>query len=306
LLTRIILIGAGRRVVEDILPALVANGISQFEIIILRKKHRVLEDFKNIKIITSCSDLENEIFSEKVILISSIPQLETVSAIENVLKFVSPNLVLIDTPVSAIAPQVGQLASTNDFSLKVLEDGSLIPWLGMLNSELSPRPRFYLSYRAFYLYHGMASFRKILSRQPLKVLSILNGRIIYTYRSNKSILQIGHKDYSRGRFFWIQNRRIFYLGTKLRWQRILKRTNLRELISTETFLTIISSTQKMNLDSEVLFDNPIKYMLIWKRIGLYEGFKNLLDLDINEFSNLEVAVKNEIACNGNLGFRTNI
>jgi hypothetical protein len=54
--------------------------------------------------------------------------------------------------------------------------------------------------------------------------------------------------------------------------------------------------KKFDLDADSLFENPIKYMHEWKRIGLYLGLSDLISGGEIVFHNLKIAISNELIC----------
>lgn len=298
---KIIVLGAGKRVRNDILPALVANGILEKDMFIIRKNYAILDDFPKIKVINDYNALKFENFSENTILVSSIPQSETIVALNRILRIVTPTTILIDTPVFKIAESIQNIKHEYGIHVNLLEDGGLIPWLDVFTKTKLMETRFFLSYRAFYLFHGVSSFRKIIGEYNFRGRSMLQGRIIHLSNDRgRDILQLGYRDYAKGRFFWFWNKKIVYLGLELKWAKMFRRISLKDILSDEDYFEFYQLIEKFNLDPDSLFDNPIKYMHDWKRIGLYIGFKNLFDGNINIFPNLKAGVSNELICDNYL------
>ena len=125
--------GAGKRVRNDILPALKAIGISEKDLLIVRKNYATLDDFPKIKVITDYKFLELEDIAKNIILISSIPQSDTITALSKFLKIITPKAVLIDTPIFDIAKYVQAAMNEHGIEINILEDGGLIPWLNVFN-----------------------------------------------------------------------------------------------------------------------------------------------------------------------------
>ena len=289
--------GAGKRVRNDILPALKAIGISEKDLLIVRKNYATLDDFPKIKVITDYKFLEFENIAKNIILISSIPQSDTIAALSRLLKIVTPKAVLIDTPIFDIAKYVQATMNEHGIEINILEDGGLIPWLNVFNQTKLVRTRFFLSFRAFYLFHGVSSFRNIIGEYKFGGHSLLHGRILYCHNDKRRhILQIGSRNYANGRFFWIMNKKIVYLGAELKWAKIFSRITLKDIIPNEYYLELYQIAKKFDLDADSLFENPIKYMHEWKRIGLYLGLSDLLNGGEIVFHNLKIAISNELIC----------
>ena len=290
-----VLVGAGRRVQIDILPSLLAAGILQSEILILRKKKLPLVNFNDVNVIIDFSDMGKFEFEDKCILIINVDQKIVVSVLQNVLTYIDPSFVFIDTPINRVASEVDQIANTKGLDLRVIEDGFLIPWLPLFNRHFLTQNFFAISYRAFYLFHGVASFRQLIGNNFFSGRSFFKGKIfLCSNKDSGKIMQFGSKDYSNGRFFWFFKGKLFYVGKKIKHDGILKRVEVTDFVTESDSQLFSNYAMLLGIDFKKLMDNPIESMREWKRIGLYMGFESILVNNINSFPDTKQIVENEI------------
>ena len=279
--SRILILGAGERVKQDLLPVLASLEYQESNVLLIRKSGNQLLDFPQFEC-TKMDEIKLRRFNPQLI-ISCLPTDSTIPVIEEVLKFTSPRHLFVDTPVTRIYDDLVKIRVAE--GIYILEDNHLVFFSNQLiRSKIKPRIVFVRN--AFYDYHGVAllsvTFGK-LSKLFIKI-RFRNFIFLLFMVGRTLVIWIGPRNYSRGRLYFfksILNVRFFQeykLNTEFisEWARNYIRENL-DPITTESILN----------------SNPIRYMPFWKRMALGEYLEKFLSNGENHFLTLDQAISNE-------------
>ena len=287
-LNRILIIGAGNRVVNDVIPALGAIEFNLSKIIIVRKNRNRIDKYPMITIFNDLEYVMEEFKPE--LIICCVPPGELSSILSRLTKFKFIHL-LVDTP---ILPNLEKLSSiSKTVSVKVLEDSKLVPWIDFLRSRVEGAYIVFVKH-SLYEYHGLALLNELYDdlkkfRLPKVVERYL---IIFHSKPYRLIIWLRKRNYLSGSIIFFKKTELFKIGPT-------SNTNLQWKYTEQFFKNCSTNTRKYLLVDKV-DDNFsdigfIKDMLFWKRVGLMIGFKMLIINNLNIFVDLEEMAKIETA-----------
>jgi len=277
----VVILGAGRRVQEDVIPSILACGIGQNEILIVRKRPSKLSQFPKIICINSLQELDKNKLSRVALLISCLPsdiQGIYISKLSQLFEF---ETILVDTPVEGILKVLNKELLEH---IHVLEDAGVVFNLFHFSRT---KPNLILSYRGFFEYHGVAMFGS-LTKAKLRVIvrriPKLNLRI---YLAKKCIcISIGQRNYSKSFLFMADIAR-------------LRRIRLVELQTSDIRLEeLYYLASQLNIDMKLLFDKFPKNSLEVKRLGLAFGLRQFFIHGVTIFPKLDESLMNEELAKG--------
>jgi hypothetical protein len=278
---RAVVLGAGRRVQEDVIPSLLACGLRQNEILIVRKKPSNLSQFPKIICINSLQDFDKTRLSRVTILISCLPSDIQGIYISQLSERFDFKTILVDTPVEGIFRVLNQELLDK---IRVIEDAGIV--FNLFQFSIS-RPNIILNYKGFFDYHGVAILNS-LTKPKLKVIirriPKLNLRI---YLAKKCIcISIGQRNYKKS---------FLFMADIVRFRRV----NLADLQTSELRLDELHYlASKLNIDMKSLFEKFPKNALEVKRLGLAFGLRQLFNQSIIIFPKMEEALMNEKLAKG--------
>jgi len=287
-LNQILVIGAGNRVVNDVIPALGAIDFDLSKIVIVRKSRNQIDKYPMITVFNDLERVMEEFKPE--LIICCVPPSELSSILSSLIKFKFIHL-LVDTP---ILPNLEKLRSVSKtVSVKVLEDSRLVPWIDSLRSKVEGA-HIVIVKHALYEFHGLALLNELFNglkkfRLPRVIEKYL---IIFHSEPYRLIIWFRKRNYSDGSI-------LFFLKTKVLKIGATSSTILQWKYTQQFFQNSSINTKKYLLSDNVdnNFENIrfIKDMLFWKRVGLMIGFKMLIISNLNVFVDLEEMIRIETA-----------
>lgn len=293
-MTKFLILGAGRRVQEDILPSLEAVGVKPEQISIVRLQRKPIFDQPEIAVY-SLSELSTDIIDGAVIL-SSLPPLVNRRILPELLRIGRPKLLLIDTPVDAIRHDLAAISTVYVLEVAVLEDSVLIPWIG---DSAVRNSKFGLFRNSLYYNHGAALISALAKGKVIRLNPWFLTRrqtLLFVSSHFQVFLMAGFKDRSRAR-------------GSLR-ARSLRRLDLTE-VGSRTFETVSKEFPLLNIAKVMQVEeskrNPFEEIDAWKRVGLALGLYALVHGQEQLFPSPEQALQFEklaaVSSSRNLGKR---
>lgn len=278
----VIVVGAGWRVRNDVLPALLAAGVNAEDIAVLRKKSEPVPGYPSVKVHTSTAELVPSQVTGSI-LISSVPTGEVFHALAAVLCIGTPASVLVDTPVSAIENDLRALEWVFQVRIGILEDSVLIPWLRNIRVK---RPLVVWFIRSLYHYHGTAMLAQLTDLQLVRITPwFLMSSLPWVFVDSRFrfFIMSGPKNPARARGFIIAPtgkliRESEFVATNV-WEFLAQHGGLRVELLGVNFLDLQS--------------HPLQSVDEWKRVGLMVGMRKLIYGKEAPFPTLEEAVNFE-------------
>lgn len=276
---KVLVIGAGKRVTGDIIPSLFASGYGIDDIVVWRIQNQKLATFPNIKVIRGFDSIKETRFHKDLIIISCAPPEDQFHTLNNICKIISPKTILIDTPVTFF----NEANKLNNYSLEkiyVLEDSMLIPYISKKSS--TNYPFFTFVRKALFEYHGSALLERYFDDElePLVIMNKINLKILRTKNKKNFVIWIGKRNYAKGRASFIHK-----LASEFQLSKFSNDLG-------QIYLENLDKYVMNGISLSELCENPIKYMNVWKRIGLFQGFK-LLSQQKVIFPSLDAMVRIE-------------
>lgn len=171
---RFLVIGAGKRVINDVLPAM--NSL-EGEIEVRRVYSRSARD---IEFADSSLHVDSlfEITTRHLEEIDGIYVAVPSNSVQMVLRQLSHHEVshidlVVDTPIWAYFPEFDAFRTVT-----TAEDSYFLPWLNLMREALANQggASLVLSYRALYAYHGVALYKALVTRNLNEPVSTLRSR----------------------------------------------------------------------------------------------------------------------------------
>lgn len=281
ILPRILILGAGRRVTIDVLPALVHLGYKENDLLILRDSDAQLIQFPQFQCIKINSD-KVEGFNPKFI-ISCLPCDVSESVISKVLQKCSPDCLIVDTPVSRNAKFLEGVKLP--YGVYVLEDNHLVYFSRQIR-EYGEIFRAIMLRNAFYDYHGIAFLRSTLgelSRFRIKI-RLRRFLLLLFFAGNTLIFWVGPRDYSKGEIYVSRRDLSFWKFSRLK---------IDQSVLSDFELAYLRSNYGPLGSKRIIEDNPIRHMLFWKQVGLAQALRALLIENQNSFITIQDSIENE-------------
>ena len=285
---RILIIGAGNRVVNDVIPALGAIDFDLSKIMIVRKSRNQIDKYPMITVSNDIEMIMEEFKPE--LIICCVPPSELSSILSSLTKFEFTHL-LVDTPILPNLEKLSSLSKT--VSVKVLEDSKLVPWIDSLRSRVEGA-NIVIVKHALYEFHGLALLNELFSELKKFHLPKVVEKYLIIFHSKpyRLIIWFRKRNYLDGSI-------IFFKKTKVIKISSTSNTNLQWKYTEQFFKNCSTNTRKYLLADKV--DNNfadirfIKDMLFWKRVGLMIGFRMLIINNSNIFVDLKEMIKIETA-----------
>lgn len=278
---RILILGAGSRVRDDLLPALVQIGFMPNELLLIRKSQGTLTEFPEF----CCTQFDPGLVRSfnPDFVISCLPSEVTPTVVYELLQHCKPLALLVDTPVQENLEFLEGLNLPNGVS--VMEDNHLVFFNRQLALE-NPRHRMLVLRNSFYNYHGIAFLRSALgtiSKFRLK-FRLRNFLLLVFFSGSTMILWIGPRNYQTGQIYSIQTGKLPQMLAKVEFKPFNLTMSEQEIVN--RFLDSVSQ-------EKVMRENPIRNMLFWKRVGLTLALNDYFFRNRNNFISLREAAINE-------------
>ena len=189
---RILILGAGERVRQDLLPVLVALGYQDSDLLILRKNNDQLLEFPQF-MCTTMNGPKIKGFNPELI-ISCLPTVETIKVIREVMIFTCPYHLFVDTPITKIYRDLIELNTPKGVS--VLEDNHLVFFASQLAKV---QPRLIFVKKALYDYHGVALLSKTFGKPSKRHFKIrIRNFLFLTFKvGNTIVIWMGPRKYDK-------------------------------------------------------------------------------------------------------------
>lgn len=278
---RVLVLGAGRRVKNDVIPSLIHLGYSRAELMIVRKNSSQLKDYPQF----SCIQFDPKSIFEfnPEYVISCLPPEISSTLIKQVLRCSHPHALLIDTPIKKNAEFLKSLQLPG--GVFVIEDNHLVYFARQMR-ELKPDLKVLILRKSFYDYHGIAFLASTLGPISHFRIKIRVRRFLFLsfFAGSTLIFWIGPRNYSKGEIYALRLNRVKKGFSKLVFDSEYLSSEEKEL-----------ATNHFGLDESkrVIGENPIRNMLFWKRVGLTKALGGFLLANRNEFISVRDAVRNE-------------
>jgi hypothetical protein len=285
---RILIIGAGNRVVNDVIPALGAIDFDLSKIIIVRKSRNQIDKYPMIYVSNDIEMIMEEFKPE--LIICCVPPIELSSILSSLTKFKFTHL-LVDTPILPNLEKLSSLSKT--VSVKVLEDSKLVPWIDYLRSRVEGANIVIIKH-ALYEFHGLALLNELFSElKKFRLPKVIEKYLIIFYsKPYRLIIWFRKRNYLDGSILFFLKTKVFKIGTTsnitLQWK-YAEQFFQDSSINTRKYLLLDKRDDNF---ADIRF---IKDMLFWKRVGLMIGFKMLLINNSNIFVDLKEMIKIETA-----------
>lgn len=265
--TRWLLIGAGRRIRNDILPALLAMQVSTSRITIVRKSRESIKDFLEIR---SFQDIGEAVrHSNPDVIICCVPVEAANEVLSQLRNLDGPHTILFDTPVSQNFATLLELQKKH--SVFALEESVLVPWLAQLEL-LVKKSRFVLFFRSFYEYHGVAVLSRIAETPLVRIWQkFQQGRRfkLFVTNDNRLFCLLGYRNYPKAS--------VFFLGKQLKLLSASRGLELQKVIVRESMkvfqlTTTMNNSEQLNsmyveAQEKLLFSE----LAFWKQLALITG-----------------------------------
>ena len=283
---RIVVIGAGRRVKNDVIPSLQSIQFDFNSLLVVRRKNQKLSEFPELKVEIDLNLALN--YFKPHIVICCVPITEFQNTY-SILKNYEIEYLLVDTPIyinSEVLKSAGKLKN-----ICILEDSVLIPWIDAIRHKFT-HSSILLIYQAMYEYHGLALLKAIFD-SPIKVITLpkfINRYLILLKINNTFIVWYRKRNYKKGFVVFFKNKQIECLG------------NNHLVDFQEEFYRALLGDLKNFLDLDCLHRKPfdtserirfIRDMHFWKRLGLALGLRSLIYQNSNCFLKLDEMIEIE-------------
>jgi hypothetical protein len=287
-INRILIIGAGNRVVNDVIPALGAIDFNLSKIMIVRKSRNQIDKYPMITIFNDLERVMEEFKPE--LIICCVPPNELSLILSSLIKFKFIHL-LVDTPILPNLEKLSLISKT--VSVKVLEDSKLIPWIDSLRSGVEGAYIVIVKH-ALYEFHGLALLNELFGDlKKFRLPKIVERYLIIFYsKPCRLIIWFRKRNYLDGSILFFLKTKVFKIGAT-------SNTTLQWKYAEQFFQNSSMNTRKYllldKIDNNFADIRFIKDMLFWKRVGLMIGFKMLLINNSNIFVDLKEMIKIETA-----------
>jgi hypothetical protein len=272
-------VGAGWRVQNEVLPALLAAGVDSEQITMLRKLPKPVLGHPTIRNYTIISDITPEEVSGSI-LICCIPGDEVFDTLSPLLAIGTPSSVLVDTPISSMQSELKALEWVHNIQIGILEDSVLIPWLSSIRDA---NPAIVRVRWAFSHYHGTALLSQLTNQKLVRITPWPLTYIIpwVFLDSNFRIFVLSGKQNqcrSRGFFF-------------TRSGRLIREEEIVTAKEMETWTSFADANLHLFGISYLDAKNaPFKYISEWKCLGLALGMRALISGRPSGFPRIDKAL----------------
>ena len=182
--SEIIIIGAGRRVREDVLPVFESLVKNHKEISVYAKNESgILGSIKPYEV-RALKDLSTNNLAETKIIYVAVPVDEAITVAKLLIKVASKKIKIIwDTPISKKV--YNALSILKKYKKFVAEDSSYLPWIELLSNLEGKKIKKILIDRGGYKYHATAIaneiYKKLIGNQYLKITNIKKTKYELSY-----------------------------------------------------------------------------------------------------------------------------
>ena len=286
-INRILIIGAGNRVLNDVIPALGAIDFDLCNIVIVRKSIKQLNSYPMITVFDNLESVMEDFQPE--LIICCVPTSELDSILSILIKFEFIHL-LVDTPIFPNLEKLRSISKT--VSVKVLEDSTLIPWIDTLRSRVEGAHIVVVNH-ALYEFHGLALLNELFigALKKFHLPKVVERYlIIFYHKPFRFIIWFRKRDYLHGSILFVLKFKALKIGG-------MSNADMQRQYAEQFFKNSSINTRKYLLsktvDNDFMEIRFIKDMLFWKRVGLMLGFKMLIIDDLNVFVDLEKMIRIE-------------
>ena len=198
--TGFVIIGAGRRVREDVLPAVERlNGRAYVSGIYATSKSAVvgLDDIYDVE---PLSRLNTEALASSQFIYVAVPPKKLTSILSRLTEFnCSDKTLVVDTPT--LRNKELDALYSKFLKVAVAEDSAYLPWIKLLTNKYAPIERVEFD-RSAYAYHAVALAKTILANggaRPVVKKSVGNKRTTtFHFDNGRTTKLIGPRDYKSG------------------------------------------------------------------------------------------------------------
>jgi hypothetical protein len=255
---KIAIIGSGRRVVEDVLPAIEANlDLYKLTAIYARTKKKLFGINKTYVVEPTFSQMDIEGLDYLYIAV-------TPSDISDVFNQLSSfNLkhltIIIDTPTP-------DLEHYKDFFKKIIvaEDSVYIPWLSLISTGTEV-----LAEKALYAYHGIALLKAIQKSQVQMGYNFLS-KTWFKFKNGARCVIKGQRDYQSGTLLFREKNDSGPTSVEL----VLEGEYCKGFAFKDRKV-LLDSVESLLMGGCCREDTIVTKMLSIKRVGLYRMLKNI-------------------------------
>jgi hypothetical protein len=283
---QILIIGAGKRVTQQLLPTLISIGISQKNLIIVRKEKKMIKEYPEIEV--SCDLITTLKFFKGRLVFCCLDRNAYTEISDILLKIEDPKVIFFDTPIFRSFEKIIRLEKYH--SLYVLEETILIPWIENFKQLFNTRGLVIL-WRMLYEYHGMALLKKLDENVRIKRIRFFNGKSLLVARVNKKlVISLGYYKVDKGNCK-VLDLNISHVLPVLhsRWQNKVASNILN---SREHFSILdMNSNLYKTLSKGKIYRN----FESWKLLALNIGLANLINGESVDFPLVSCAYLNEKA-----------
>ncbi|ASY17818.1 hypothetical protein [Candidatus Planktophila versatilis] len=276
---KILVLGAGWRVQNDVLPALIGCGVSPEDIAIVRRKPSSVPGHEAIECFSNISELPQDFISDSILL-CSLPTGEVFQMLSTILTKGKPASILVDTPISMIQSELKSLEWLYQIQFNVLEDSVLIPWLDDIK-DLKPAVVFIK--HGLYYYHGTALMSYVANRKLFRIspwsLSDSFPWIFLDSRLRAYIIW-GSKNPNKAGGFVLST-----------FGRLVRDSNFVSTRTVDYAKGVLGeSFESIGSDGSLTRSSPLSSMDEWKRIGLMLGLRKLIFSKEMAFPSIDEAI----------------
>ena len=278
-----VVLGAGRRVIADVLPALRSiEAIDSQRIYVVRRSNRQICEFPKVQTFAAVDELPIEPLRGCVVL-SCIPPEQNIDMLPRVIELLRPQAILVDTPIRAIADILTSYEDLYSVQIRILEDSHLIPNLKHVIRDKSWNV--VVVWKGLYYYHGAATLRAMAHYNLVQVLPWWLTRynvFAFLDSTRNCYFMLGSKNSSRARMLsaHVSRKGVGWRSTDLHWGAAPSAASRADLVEEQVKNVILDSKSIKDIDS-------------LKRIGLTIGLERLLAGDSGAFMNVREALINE-------------
>lgn len=286
--TNILVFGMGRRIRDDLIPALTLIGLDKFNLYFM-KKRPIKESWQ--KSFHVAGGFEELLFAGTFdFIFICVPPNEVAGCFELVKKLNFNGTLLIDTPITSFCEKFGRALEDQSFDIRVLEDNGLVQFAEMIRSDKF-KFRIIVNWRALFDYHGI-SFLKSVTDERLRVrfnFKFGRFRFLLLTTSKTIVLSITPYNYSKGEIYFFDfngGRRSFSLKTLNFY--------FLQCLGNHSFISKMRMESRIMKHSHKFSSNAVSQMNCWKRLALYDALSSLFFSQENVFPTIQDSLKNEI------------
>lgn len=276
------IIGSGKRVVNDVLPAVESlNSHANLAWLVAQSERDVASRESHYRTRTFES-LSQEDINTIALIYVAVPEKSVPAVVESLGQFdVGHCQLLLDTPARGFEEYGAKFAS-----MSIAEDSVWLPWIEPLNEALSMEGGLHrmISYRALYRYHGVSLMRALVNSQfesrvraRLSRLSIGPFKHI-SFDGQATLTMLEPHRYQRGKLFAVaKSGRIFSSTPVPGTARIAIEWEGGNIagFTVGTFSAKLTEAEQSLCRGIISSDTVVSGMPIFKRVGLARMIRDL-------------------------------